>query len=258
MVRIISECKIYLEALIRRVDPAYSCQSFRSGAWAIAPSDHILDVLVEQGIVFDMSICKAVKYDNAVIKLDYTGCEEALLPFWPDMKDARRMSNARSPIVCIPTVSFHPHRSSLIARDVERIRRRLSQAVMSLSTSQSSNAAAAAPANDYSVWQEPSGLSAKILRRLQPDIAIADLSALSFPMMKDMIAAIRKDAYARGALHAPVILENHTKDLVDFSAIERFASYVSKQADLEVITLRQLAKRLSDGEYTVLTSTMGA
>lgn len=68
-----------------------------------------------------------------------------------------------------------------------------------------------------------------------------------------MISAIRRDVRTRRVRHTPVILENHTKDIVDFSAIERFAAYISKQLDLEVITLSQLAHRLAASEYPVLT-----
>ena len=62
--------KEYLESLLQQVDPRYRCVSFRSGAWCIAPSPHMLELLVELGIVFDMSIVAGVKYDTRNIKLD--------------------------------------------------------------------------------------------------------------------------------------------------------------------------------------------
>lgn len=117
MERIIGECRMYLEKLIRRIDPDYRCRSFRSGAWAIAPNEHILQVLVEQGITFDMSICSGIKYNNAVIQLDYTKRDEALLPYYPDMSDARRVSAVKNNIICVPTLSFVPSRRAVLAKD---------------------------------------------------------------------------------------------------------------------------------------------
>lgn len=38
-------CKGYLENLLKQVDPNYRCVSFRSGAWCIAPSPHMLNLL---------------------------------------------------------------------------------------------------------------------------------------------------------------------------------------------------------------------
>src|SRR4029434_6879199 len=68
--------KEYIENLLRDVDRNYRCVSFRSGAWCIAPSPHMLDVLVELGIVFDMSIVAGVKYDTRNIQMNSPACEE--------------------------------------------------------------------------------------------------------------------------------------------------------------------------------------
>lgn len=48
--------KEFLETLLRKVDPAYSCVSFRAGSWCAAPSDSLFPILAELGFVFDMSI----------------------------------------------------------------------------------------------------------------------------------------------------------------------------------------------------------
>jgi hypothetical protein len=249
--RMISECKTYLETLLRRVDPNYRCQSWRSGAWAIAPNDHILTVLAEQGIVLDMSICSGIKYDNAVIKLDYTSCDEPMLPYYPDMKDARRVADAEAPIICAPTFTFVPSRRSIWAKDMQLITNRISSLLFERRAQKTGRSTEQRARDQYQVWQEEAGLKAKLMRRLQPDIAIADLSTLSYPMMRDMIGAIRRDAKRRRVSHTPVILENHTKDIVNFDDIRRFAEYIIKQSDIDVITLKETADRLSAGTYAV-------
>lgn len=257
MVRMISECRTYLEALIRRVDPAYRCVSFRSGAWAIAPSEHILSVLAEQGIVFDMSICDGIKYDNAVIKLDYTRCEEAFLPFYPDPTDARRIGDGRLGLICVPTLSFRPSRANMWKRDASIIVDRIRSRVSSRSPAVASNA-------DYSVWKTKvasrslaSRMGDRVRSRLNPELRIADLSALTFDLMRDMIDTARRRAAERRVTHLPLILENHTKDITNFDDIKRFAAYLAKQPDLEVITLKELAARLSAGVYQIVSRQAG-
>lgn len=248
MRRMIGECRDYLEALLRRVDPAYKCVSFRSGAWAIAPNDHILSVLVEQGIVFDMSIVSGICFDNDVIQLDYRNCEEPFMPFYPDMTDARRVAAGPSPIIAVPTLSFHPSRRSVLKQDLNRLLNRVRGMV-----SRRADAAAVPPGttNEYSVWQHRNSLRTKLMNRLSPQPAIADLSAVTYSMMHDMIGSVRTRARALGAGEIPIVLENHTKDVVNFDDIRRFADYVSRQDDLEVVTLRQLAERLQAGAYPI-------
>src|SRR5712691_2204442 len=109
--------KQYLESLLRKIDPAYACVSFRAGSWCAAPSDSLLPILSDLGFVFDMSIVAGIRNDTPQVKLDYTQCEEPFAPYYPDMTDARRVSRSVEPIVCIPTNSFSGARFALLRRD---------------------------------------------------------------------------------------------------------------------------------------------
>ena len=82
---------------------------------------------------------------------------------------------------------------------------------------------------------------------------ISDLSRLNYSMMKVMLADIRARALETGMNTVPVILENHTKDVVDFSDIERFVELISKASDIQLVTLAEIARGLKAGAYTVLT-----
>lgn len=250
MTRMISECRDYLEALIRRIDPAYRCLSYRSGSWAIAPNDDVLSVLAELGVVFDMSIASGIYYDNAVIRLDYRDCEEKLLPYYPRMTDARRVAAAPQPIISVPTFSFVPSRWSVLKQDFDALQKRAGRLFKRKAPAPGGSAPKQPEAVvDYAVWER--SLKSQLLRRLTKAPKIADLSALSFDMMVEMIASIRNCAAASGLGRVPIILENHTKDITDFTDMRRFARYVAAQDDLEVITLRQLGERLEAGEYPI-------
>ena len=236
MASMISQSRCYLESLIRRIDPEYRCISYRAGAWAIAPNEHVLSVLAEQGIVFDMSICGGIKYDNTVMKLDYTNCEETFLPYCPHETDARRKGDTDIGIACVPTFTFKPSRLSVLKRDVSLVQGRVRNW---LSRSRGSKAGPRS-ADEYEVWREPlkgkgavSSIRSKLKSRVQPVVEISDLSVLNFDFMKDMVASMRRVASKRNVMSTAVIVENHTKNISNFDDIARFADYVTRQPDLE-------------------------
>lgn len=68
-----------------------------------------------------------------------------------------------------------------------------------------------------------------------------------------MLVDIRARALKTGLNTIPIILENHTKDVVDFSDIERFVELISKASDIQLVTLAEIARGLKAGAYTVLT-----
>ncbi len=247
--RMVKDSKDYLENLIQELDPAYKCVSFRSGAWAIAPSNHILTILAEEKIVFDISIVKGLYYNNSFIQLDYRNCEESFQPFYPNMKDARKLSDKKEPITCVPTFSFVPSLFSMAKKDIGDFKRKLKILFPNKKTSIDVNNIVN---TQYNVWRPPIWRIDLRLSELLPKLTIADLSYMNYAMMKDMLVNIRKKAKKRGLDRVAIVLENHTKDLIDFSHIEKFTQLLSQQDDIEVITLTQLAHRLQHNVYAVI------
>lgn len=251
--------KEYLENLLRPVNPDYRCVSFRSGSWCIAPSPHALSLLVKLGIVFDMSIVGGVRYETKNIDLDYTKCEEDFLPYYPVMTDARKVSDKREPIVCVPTNHFYGSRRQVfkhhVSKAVEKVRRRLAPQ------------AAAARKNSRSVeaygqeWAQVSHASAArrvyekgVVPYLKGKHLISDIAQLDYALLCEMLASIRRRARASGLSEVPVILENHTKDVRDFSHIERFVGDVARAEDVVCLTLTELAAGLEGGRFHVRTA----
>lgn len=246
----ISECKAYLETLIRRVDPEYRCLTFRSGSWCIAPSDFMLELLAELGIIFDMSIVGGVRYLTKNIDLDYTVCEETFLPYYPVMSDARKVSDKTAPIICVPTNHFYGSRRQVFRHHLKQgldvVRRRIRP-----------QAARAAPAYGQE-WEQVSHASTmtRIYEKgLVPYVMgkhlISDIAQLDGALLSEMLASIRRRARASGLAHVPVILENHTKDITDFSAIERFVRHVSAASDIKCVTLGELADGFVERRFAV-------
>ena len=238
----------YLESLLRRIDPAYGCISFRAGSWCAAPSDSLMSILSELGFVFDMSIVAGVRYDTPQVKLDYVSCQEPFLPYYPDMKDARRVSRSAEPIVCIPTNTFPGPRIALVRAALRKIVRRLTAR---------DNGTMPAPSRGRSgdEWTNKGesgavGTAKKLLKRyVVGQTEIADLAQLNYATMRQMLAHIRRQAARSGLPNVPVILENHTKDIRDFSDIERFVADVARSPDVKTVTLTEVAHGLRNGTF---------
>jgi len=241
--------KAYLENLLKDIDPNYRCVSFRSGAWCIAPSPHMLELLVQLGIVFDMSIVAGVKYDTRNIKLDYTACEEEFLPYYPVMTDARRVSDKEEPIICVPTNCFYASRRQVfqhhLDKAVSKIRNRIAGPTRVANDGRSVEVYG-------EEWAQIDGSRMKRVYRkvIVPYVrgkhTISDLAQLDYALMMEMLDSIRKRARASGLTDVPVVLENHTKDLQNFSDLERFLEKAAQSSDIRFITLTELAKSLKE------------
>ena len=62
--------------------------------------------------------------------------------------------------------------------------------------------------------------------------------------MMEMLDSIRKRSRASGLTDVPVVLENHTKDLHNFSDLERFLKKAVESSDIRFVTLTELATGL--------------
>ena len=83
---------------------------------------------------------------------------------------------------------------------------------------------------------------------------ISDIAQLDYPLLREMLASIRRRARAAGIGDVPIILENHTKDLRDFSHIKRFIKEVAASPDIKCLTLTELATQLQEGKFPVRTA----
>lgn len=246
--------KEYLEKLLRPLDPNYRCVSFRSGAWCIAPSPHMLRILADFGIVFDMSIIGGVRYQTRRIDLDYTNCEEDFLPFYPVMTDARKISNKPEQIVCIPTNHFYGSRRQTLQHHT---RKGIGALKARMGPKESSTTPGRTVETYGHEWAQAgaSKLGKLYTRGVRPYLKgrhlISDLAQLDYTLMCEMLASIRQRARAASAGPVPVILENHTKDIRDFSHIERFVADVSRADDIKCVTLSEIAADIHAGAFRI-------
>ena len=254
---LIARGKEYLEKLLRPLDPKYASVSFRSGSWCIAPSPFMLSLLAEFGIVFDMSIVGGVRYQTRRIELDYSNCEEDFLPYYPVMSDARRVSDKPEPIVCLPTNHFYGSRRSTLQHHVGKLSAKLKNRTSSADHSIDSARSVKTYGHEWAQTSHDSTLRRVYDKGIVPYVKgrhlISDLAQLDYSLMTEMLNSIRLRARASGLKDVPVILENHTKDLRDFSHIDRFVGDVAQTEDIRCVTLTELANDLRSGLFEIKT-----
>lgn len=249
--RMLAESKSYLENLLQRVNPDYRCVAFRASALALAPSAYLLSTLVELGIQIDVSVAAGFFLNNETLQLDYRGCEETFLPYYPKMDDARRISSQREPIVCVPLNHFYGSRGAVtklnLALARERLQRRHPAASPESPTRPQLDTDSAGIARVYEKLIEP------VIKR---KYFVSDMSRLNYPLMREMLLQIRQRTVSSGLAKVPVVLTNHPKDIRDWEGLERFVGEVAKAADVEFITLAELAEKITSGEFQVRKSTV--
>src|SRR5260370_27616576 len=60
--------------------------------------------------------------NNHDFQLDYRNCEETFLPFYPVMADARKVSDKREDIVCVPLNHFYGSRRAVTRQNISLAR----------------------------------------------------------------------------------------------------------------------------------------
>jgi hypothetical protein len=250
--------KEYLENLLRPVEPAYRSISFRAGSWCIAPSPHMLSLLVKLGIVFDMSIVGGMHYETKNIRLDYRNCEEDFLPYYPVMWDARKVSDKREPIICIPTNHFYGSRRQVLKHHLGKAWGKARERIAPAPAQKKSSRSVEAYGHEWAQVGHASPFARIYEKGIVPYLKgkhlISDIAQLDYALLREMLASIRRRARASGLKEIPVILENHTKDVQDFSHIERFIRDVSQAVDIKCVTLTELSQELLRGRFQIKTA----
>jgi hypothetical protein len=244
--------KSYLENLIRPLNPKYSPTAFRASYLAIAPSPFMLGVLADQGITLDLSLAGGLRVNTRNIQFDYTDCEEDFLPFYPDMADARRLSDKVEPVICVPIFQFEGSRHRVAGQIATKVRSKLSEYFRSADKSSTT----AILLDDGAIEIGRLSAAAKIYDKLIAPILFgkhltADVGQLSFPLLREMLHVIRVRARDSGESHIPVILTNHTKNMKDFDGFDRFLGEAAAADDISIITITELAAKIRAGEFKV-------
>lgn len=248
----LAEGKKYLEHLLRPIDADYQCLAFRAGALAAAPSAHLFKSLADLGMQLDVSIAAGVFINDPNLQVDYRNCEETFLPFYPEMEDARRVSNKPEPLVCVPLNHFFGSRRAVTRQNVSLTWRALRSGPSSSGRIESPGAAAKPPAGRSS--QVGLAFEKLIIPAVKRKHFVSDTGRLNYPLMREMLGSIRQRAQAGGLAQVPVVLTNHPKDIRNLAAIERFVGEVSQAEDIRFITLSELAGKLRSGEFEVRTT----
>jgi len=246
--------KDYLEALVHTIDPSYRCVAFRAGALAVAPSTHLLPMLIKLGLKLDVSLASGLYVDTNNLKLDYRYCEEAFLPFYPQLEDARKVSPNRQEIVCVPIHSFYSSRRQILAHQLDTASRKIRQR-LARSTSEPALMGADYATTEW-VQKGRASLPAQLYDKgiapyFKGRYVVADTARLTYPLLREMLQSIREKSASSGYESLPVVVTNHPKEIHDFKHIERFIGELAGSDDIKFITLAELSARLQQGKFQI-------
>lgn len=248
--------KEYLENLLRPVNPSYRVVSFRAGSSIIAPSPFILKTLVRLGIKLEMSIVGGMYHDTHNVQIDYRETEEDFLPFYPQMTDARRVSSRAEEIICVPVQHFYGSRQQFVKTLASFAGSRATRLLSSSSKSVDKKLQKENYAEEE--WAEKRH-SSKMLRIYEKAVRpclkgwylTADLSRLNESLMREMLDWIRLRARRSGLPQVPAIIANHSKDVKDFSAIDRFIAEAARATDIRFLTQTEMVEKLERGGFRI-------
>jgi hypothetical protein len=236
------KCGKYLLDLLKKESPAANIVSFRAGSWGVAPSDFMLNVLADNRISIDVSMVGCIDILTSHFQLDYTSMEEKFLPYYPNKKDARFMSECEEPVVCVPNFCFYSApRDNLLHLADKTIR-----VLIHKNTAKTEKR-----------YKEGNDLRKESLwRRVKEKIAgreiMAEISGFSRMRMNALFKAIcAKSAYSKQKA-VPIILQTHTKAMKDFSPLEYFLDKCRKQPNMSFITITQMKRLLDEGVLPVV------
>ncbi|MDX6384456.1 MAG: hypothetical protein QOK48_2029 [Blastocatellia bacterium] len=244
----LADGKLYLETLLQPIDPGYRCLAFRAGALAAAPSDHLFHSLVSLGIKLDVSIAGGMFVNDQNLQLDYRSCEETFLPYFPRLEDARKISARREEIACVPLNHFYGSRREVTRQNLKLARQQVNQPRPGSATIPVAESKSGSPSRAGLAFEK------LIMPAIKRKHFVSDTSRLNYPLMREMLASIRRRARDSGLANIPVVLTNHPKDIRDLPAIEKFVGEVAQAGDIQFITLTEIVARIQSGEFEVRTA----
>ncbi len=117
----------YLSTLVRQVDPAYQVHTFKAGAWAMQPSEGVLEHLSQCGIKIIIAGGKGISYISPDFYADYSSIEEDTQPYYPDFSDICKVSRNVEPLVVLPLPYYHSTPGIIAAKVKMYMHRRLAR-----------------------------------------------------------------------------------------------------------------------------------
>jgi hypothetical protein len=194
-------------------------------------------------------------HDTRNVRIDYRETEEDFLPFYPQMTDARRVSNREEEIICVPIHYFYGSRHQFIRTLASFAAGRAGRLLPSSSANGQSRAKEKYAEEEWAEKRHTSRWLRLYEKALLPGLKgwylTADLSRLNYALMREMLSSIRRRAQRSGLMKVPVIISNHSKDIKDFTIIERFISQTAEAEDIRFITQTELVEKLETGEFPI-------
>jgi hypothetical protein len=184
-------------------DPRFTPCAFRSGLWAMQPTAVVADVLARHGVRVDSSVFKGGRVH--ALGLDYrpSARNSAAWRFGVDVN----VPDPSGPLWELPIHTDMVPFWKMLGRKRLTIHSRAPEATEGTSPHRGWR--------DYLRFRYP--------RKL-------DFCRMTFPEMREAVEGVLADGEARQVEPGPIVAIGHSKDLVEFDAIQRFMDFIGLNA----------------------------
>jgi len=234
----------YLQNLLGPLDKDYRVHSFKAGAWGLQPSENLFQDLIKLGIRIVLGVRRDMKKKK--LNIDYEGLEEDTLPYYPDIKDIRKVAKNAGQIIIIPLAYYYPGLWSVTRLTVHNLKNSLlcKNLVTSL--------------NNYKIPREIKAMKPverdRIKISIRPFISHLKIGNQPFTYLKKSFDTVIKRYQQTDLDTVPIVIESHTKEyVINYSSIRKFLYYiVDKYGDIiEFTDLSTFLKELDKTDHFV-------
>jgi len=225
----------YLTSLLSASGTPHEIHSFKTGAWAIQPSEGILQDLEAVGIKIVLGVGKGLYFKGEDFFVDYRGLECADLPYFPDYTDICRVSPVQTSVIVCPLAHYRVR-----CRDV--LLRLLHTAREHLGPDQPTARLRGIPSFVRSTSPMSGHMRLRLVRPL-------DVAANPFGELVHAFKTIIRRAESADRALIPVVIQTHSKKYSgNWTTLERFFKYLTDEYKRQIVflTLSELLPHLNE------------
>lgn len=225
----------YLTALLSSSGTPHEIHSFKTGAWAIQPSEGILQDLEAVGIQIVLGVGRGLHFEGKDFFVDYRGLECADLPYFPDYTDICRVSPVQTGVVVCPLAHYRVRYRDVLLRLLHKAREHLGP-----------DQPTARVRDIPNFVQSTSPISGHMKLQLARPL---DVAANPFGELVHAFKTIIRRAESFDRALFPVIIQTHSKKYYgNWKTLERFFRYLTGEHKRQIVflTLSELLPHLDE------------
>jgi hypothetical protein len=236
---LIDESVSYLESLLKPIDEDYRVVAFKAGSWGLQPCESLLEEFGRVDIRLVLGVRKGLVIPE--VGVDYSGLEEANLPYHPRPDDLTRVAREENDFVVMPLTWYRPG-----FRVLARMALHVAADKLRGWGSADAGRRDQRPPGDWTT--DPVSNRSALRFKWPPYTTHLKIGNQPYHYLKKSLDAVLRRLGDIQRDTVPVVIESHTKDYPgNYGNIRRFLEYMMKSygGRVEFMTLSQYYQSMS-------------